>query len=626
MEISKSAQEVLTQAQMLKLNTRSDTVYVEFLLYGLVLMSRYLDEPMNKSEYLAEAKKVRKLLEKKINSIAMAENTLRETAGRDTSGFHNDPTVLSKAVEIAGSNPISALDLAKAVLEKSDSTITWLNSQEILPFAEENDAKYKSKKPPVKPNQNPVPQNNQATVFDNNATVLDNNGTVFDNDVSMMFSGAGVNPNLDQEKQRLEKELKRLEEDRKLLEKDRKRFEEEHKKFEEEQKKFEEARKKLDEDREQFDEQKKILDEERIQLDEDQDRLDEARDELQKDKRNLAEREKRLSEQKLNLEKERKRLEALQAEQEAKKKPKWTFIGPFEFRGSTFWGYLQYFLWGVVISCGALFALEHFTHYVTQPPTKWWSFGINAFIVISVYYHLRGITYWMETKWPAWSLFTRQFFDLCLIAALMSVYVFEFSVPSYFPTWRRYVTGRFLTFKPSPLPYVPRWLKYVGGVFAVLVFSVGTVIYNGLQYSIAACKKSIKHGNYEGPVAKVIFQSISGNLIFPMALLVGIWAYNKPFKVWHIKVFWIYGFLAVWTLGLTILMCLDSACQSSWYRGKQRKFVRFLYGFYIFLFVPLMVLFLHWLFGWFPMKVWVMAVLGAYTLFTFLGMIGAVRD
>jgi hypothetical protein len=75
---------------------------------------------MNKSEYLAEAKKVRKLLEKKINSIAMAENTLRETAGRDTSGFHNDPTVLSKAVEIAGSNPISALDLAKAVLEKSE--------------------------------------------------------------------------------------------------------------------------------------------------------------------------------------------------------------------------------------------------------------------------------------------------------------------------------------------------------------------------------------------------------------------------------------------------------------------------------------------------------------------------
>ena len=54
MEISKSVQEVLTQAQMLKLNTNSNALCVEHILYGLVLMARYLDEPMNKTEYLTE--------------------------------------------------------------------------------------------------------------------------------------------------------------------------------------------------------------------------------------------------------------------------------------------------------------------------------------------------------------------------------------------------------------------------------------------------------------------------------------------------------------------------------------------------------------------------------------------
>ena len=158
MEISKSVQEVLTQAQMLKLNTNSNALCVEHILYGLVLMARYLDEPMNKKEYLTEAKKLRKALEKKINSIAIAEQELKAKAYRDPSSFHNDPSVLGRAVEIAGTKAVTTLDLAKAGLEKSDSTISWLNSFEINSDAEEDDARYASKKPAAqKPPQDPGP-------------------------------------------------------------------------------------------------------------------------------------------------------------------------------------------------------------------------------------------------------------------------------------------------------------------------------------------------------------------------------------------------------------------------------------------------------------------------------------
>ena len=88
-----------------------------------------------------------------------------------------------------------------------------------------------------------------------------------------------------------------------------------------------------------------------------------------------------------------------------------------------------------------------------------------------------------------------------------------------------------------------------------------------------------------------------------------------------IKAFWILGFIFAWSFPNTILSCLALGAEARWYRGGGEGFIKFLRSFYTFLFIPVLVLFLHWLFKWDPVQLWVWIVLGVYTLLTFIGSI-----
>ena len=585
MEISKSTQEVLAQAQEFRIETSSgEELCQEHVYYALLLWAGYLDGPWDDPEFRKEAERLRMFLSKNLNSVGAAREYLKETAQKDHSGFTAADKMLGRAIEIAGRKAVSPMDLARAIFEGPGDVIMAANAAVNLSLAPE-DAKYAA-------------------------------------DLQKKQEAA--------EKRREAARLRREEEKKRKEDEDRLRREEDDIRREEEA----EKKRREEEIRQQNEKVRQKIEEEQQERErkEQQAREEKLRARLQEEekKRKEAEEQKRRLALARQIEQEEidhiKKVGVFSAFREydrrnkpKQEKPKWTYIGPFEFKGAPFWGYLQYFLWGLLISCGALLALEHFTHYVSAPPTRFWGFAIDVFIVLSVYYHLRGITYLMETKWPAWALFTRQLFDLVLIAGLMSAYVFEFAAPARFPRWLKYFSGEFLTFKASPLRFVPRWLKYVGGVFGVLVFSVGTILYNGLHYGPAERKKSIRYGNNVGPVGKVIFQAISGYLAFPLAILVGIWAYNKPFKLWHIKVFWLYGFVTVWGLFFIIITCKNMAAQSGWYRGKMGAFWKFLFSVYIFFFFPLLVLYLHWLFGWLPVKTWVWIVLGIYSFIVLVG-------
>ena len=87
MELSKSTQEVITQAQMLRLETGAESLCLEHVYYGLLLMASYLDAPMNAEEYRKEAKELRKYLETKNRSIASAKHQLSRDAKEDSSLF-----------------------------------------------------------------------------------------------------------------------------------------------------------------------------------------------------------------------------------------------------------------------------------------------------------------------------------------------------------------------------------------------------------------------------------------------------------------------------------------------------------------------------------------------------------
>ena len=81
----------------------------------------------------------------------------------------------------------------------------------------------------------------------------------------------------------------------------------------------------------------------------------------------------------------------------------------------------------------------------------------------------------------------------------------------------------------------------------------------------------------------------------------------------------ILGFLCAWAIPNTVFSCLHIRYAASWCRDGHEGLFTFLRAIYIFLFIPLLVLFLHWLFGWSPVQLWVWIVLGAYTLLALIG-------
>lgn len=499
MELSKSAQEVITQAQMLRLEGDSDQLCQEHILYGLLLMACYLDPPMNGAEYREEAKELRKFLLTKMHCISAPKTKLRLSALNNDKGlFVDGSATIGRAAEIAGSRPITPLDLAKAVHENPSMVVKAMSAVN-LPGT---DKKYEEKKPepavkpqqtaissvqsaPVRPTPKPTPK--PAPVRQNPSpaprpTPAQNNNAGNLNDIA-------------------------------------------------------EALRALD------------------------------------------------------------RLNA--ASKPRKKRRK---IGFITYRGGTVAAFIQYFLLLLVIPAATLFAVEHFTGSVCAPPTPWIAFAVRAVLLVWAFLVARGVWRIVGLWSKSFSLFLRILTDLALIAGLTVSVKTIFSYPEY-----------------------PLWLKIVSGLLGILALSVGTALYELLNYSDAQKRRKIKYSRNEGPVPKVIFKTITGQLLLPLAMAVGLWAYNKPLENWQEKVYWILGFLCAWAIPNTIFTCLHIRYAASWCRDGGEGFFTFLRAFYTFLFIPLLVLFLHWLFAWQPIQLWVLIVLGVYTLLVLIGSISYAR-
>ena len=491
MELSKSAQEVITQAQMLRLEGDSDQLCQEHILYGLLLMACYLDPPMNGTEYREEAKELRKFLLTKMHCISAPKTKLRLSALNNDKGlFVDGSATIGRAAEIAGSRPITPLDLAKAVHENPSMVVKAMSAVN-LPGT---DKKYEEKKPEpaVKPQQAAISSVQSAPVKPKPTPSPAPKPTP----KPPQNNGSG-----DADLQGIVQAFQAL------------------------------------------------------------DRLNAAR----------------------KPQKPRKRR---------------TKIGLITYRGGTVAALLQYFLLLLVIPAATLFAVEHFTGYVCAPPAPWIAFAVRAVLLIWAFLVARGIWRIVGLWSKSFSLFLRVLTDLALIAWLTVSVKSIFSYPEY-----------------------PLWIKIVSGVLGILVLSFGTALYEMLNYTDAQKRRSIKYSSNKGPVPKVIFKTITGQLLLPLAAAVGLWAYNKPLDDWVEKTYWIIGFICVWNIPNTVFSCLHLRYASSWCRDGHEGFFTFLRALYTFLFIPLLVLFLHWLFGWCPVQLWVWIVLGVYTLLTLIGSI-----
>ena len=497
MELSKSAQEVITQAQMLRLEGDSDQLCQEHILYGLLLMACSLDPPMNSMEYREEAKELRKFLLTKMKCISAPKTKLRLSALNNDKGlFVDGSATIGRAAEIAGSRPITPLDLAKAVHENPSMVIKAMSSVN-LPGS---DKKYEEDKadPVVKPQQ-------------------------------AQISGIQSEP---------------------VRQPPRPSPKPEPKPSPKPEPKPPEKNNGKDNDLDDLIQAFKALD-----------RLNEAG-------------------------------------KPQKRRIRKTKIGLITYHGGPVAAFIQYFLISLLIPAGILFAVQHFTGFVCAPPSPWIAFAVRVFVLLCCFRLLRGIFVIVGLGSKSFSLFLRILSDLVLTAALTYSVKTIFAFPDY-----------------------PLWLKIIAGFIGIFVLSFGSALYEALNYTDAQKSRKIKYSSNEGPVPKVIFKTITGQLLLPFALCVGLWAYNKPLQNWEAKAFWIIGFLCAWAIPNTIFSCLHLRYASNWCHDGHEGLFTFLRAIYIFMFVPLLVLFLHWLFAWYPIQLWVLIALGVYTLLILIGSI-----
>ena len=494
MELSKSTQEVITQAQMLRLETGAESLCLEHVYYGLLLMASYLDAPMNAEEYRKEAKELRKYLETKNRSIASAKHQLSRDAKEDSSLFVDARPMLGRAAEMAGSRQIAPMDLAKAIQEDPSPTIRALNGLKI-PALEKEDARYS---PVVRPN--PQPQPVKPPVQPVKPPVQPVKPPVQPVKPQSSVSGTGVqNHDLGDIVAAIQ------------------------------------------------------------QLD------------------------------RLNV--------------QQKPKHRKTRLGLITFRGGRVSAAVQYFLIFGLLPFGLLFALQHFTGYVCTPPGPWAAFGVRAFVVLWAFLICRGIGHVIGFGSRSFGLFLRILMTNALVFGFAWAYRTAFELAEY-----------------------PVWMKYVCGVLGIVILALGTVLFERLKYTPAEQRKRITYGNYTGRTGKVMFQMLMQQLI-PPALFLGIWwIHGSAVPDWSLKAMWIVGFISVWgTLG-TVFSCLALRAEAGWSRGTGKGFFKFMRSFYTFMVIPLLVLFLHWLFDWNPVQLWVWIVLGVYTLLMFAGSVIYARN
>ena len=621
MDMKKSTVQVVVQAEALRKEAGSDKMYVEYIFYGLLKVASYLEDPSQGKEYRGEAEELRLYLEEKMRSVSSARMKLREEALNGSKGFDDTPAavLVGRAAEIAGGNQFSPIDLAKAILEKPTAVIQEVCRVKTAAGAAED------------------------TKYDPGATVMDGGVTVSDD------SGATVPDPALLQRQEAERKAKEEEERRKAEE--RRRREEERKRKAAEQKAKEEAERKAAE--------KKAKEEAERQAAEKKakEEADRKRREQEQQKQNddsgagtgLTNSELRaLLEQLPNGNKGKANKPSKPSKPGKPQKPahnpfqqrrRKTKIGLFTFRGGMGAALFQYLLLALILPLIAVAAVEFFTGGIGKGAvtstlkdpsqiTEWAAFGVRALLIFWAWWVFRAICNFISQWSKSFCLFLRTLGDIAVIAWL------TVSVKSCFS-----MHGGIY----------PSWIRYVSGVLGILVLCFAAAMYDFLKYTDYQKRRSIKFVTTEGVVPKVMFQKLTRLLIFPCALLMSLWIQTQtadfpgtflaglplpqlglplaegenliryaPMQLWQTKVVWICLFIFAWNVPNYILTCLKLGAEASWYRGGGEGIAKFFYTFYTMMFVPALVFFLHWLFSWNPMQLWVLIVLGVYTLFSLI--------
>ncbi len=268
-----------------------------------------------------------------------------------------------------------------------------------------------------------------------------------------------------------------------------------------------------------------------------------------------------------------------------------TKLGIFTYRGGTVAAFIQYFLFGILIPFAALFVLEFFTGIVTAATMPFVAFLVNAFVVVWMFYLVRGVNKLIGLFGKALGHFLDLVSDCLLLLGLSRAVLLAYAL---------YET--------------PVWMRVVVCVGSLLILLIGVALYQHLTDQRDVTKTKIMFQNVEGTPSMIFFRFLTKELIFPLIVFSIFWIFRIPVASWIEKAFYLFAFFWVWNVIMIFWSCLALRYKSSRRRHRGEVLVRFLGAQHISLLLPVLVLYLHWLFQWFPMRTWVIVLYGIYGL------------
>ncbi|MEN6635548.1 MAG: hypothetical protein ABFC56_06855 [Clostridiaceae bacterium] len=279
-----------------------------------------------------------------------------------------------------------------------------------------------------------------------------------------------------------------------------------------------------------------------------------------------------------------------------RKAKRYTKLGAFTYRGGVLSAGIQYFLFGLLIPVGLLYLLDRFTGVFSNPPTLFVKFLVFGFIVYWMYYILRGVVLLIgRTNLPL-----QHFLDLILFGALLFGIARGYAL-SYNFIW------------------VPTWLKIVLSVVWLLTLIIGSSMFSYLVDQQDKTKTRILFQNMEGTPSMIFFRFLTRQLILPLLIISFFWIFPVNAPDWLLKVFGILGFFWVWNVLFTMWQCVNQRYKESTRAHRGKVFAGFMLREHLLTLPFALVFFLHWLFQWFPMQDWVIAIIGVYG-FIWLGL------
>ena len=270
-----------------------------------------------------------------------------------------------------------------------------------------------------------------------------------------------------------------------------------------------------------------------------------------------------------------------------------TKMGPFTYRGGTVAAAFQYFLFGILVPLALAFLLQKFTGFFSKPHGPFVNFIAGTLGALWVFYLARGVALLLGLISSAFGNFLDIILDIGLIAAIVRIIQIS---------WH--------------MPVIPTWLRAIACICVFLVIFFGAALFEYLRDEGKVQNAKITFMNLRGTPSKIFFQYTVKCMMVPFLIFAVIWIFRLTPPNWLMKTFAILGFGYVWNLLNTACTCCVMSAESR--RSGARKFLRFIQGFVSYLVIPALVYFLHRLFHWWPMKTWVLIVLGVYLVLTLI--------